>query len=71
MILINILMNGSNLKKFSYRWINNKTLAQPAKGWPGPSDDDDGTEEGHVTIVTDGGERRNPLDRSKVSYGST
>jgi len=31
----------------------------------------DRAEEGHVTILTDGGERRNPLDRSKVSYGST
>ena len=32
MILINILMNGSNLKKFSYRWINNKTPSRPKVG---------------------------------------
>jgi len=31
----------------------------------------DRAEEGHITIITDGGERRNPLDGSKVSYGST
>ena len=29
------------------------------------------TKECHITVITDGGERRNPLDGSKVGHGST